>query len=160
MANERTPLIASPPALGRLGGNDAPTAAASEEPAESRCTKARRADRFFEEDEQIAGCNVFGSVCVSFLPQGSAQAAQEESGRDSSSPLKERVHHAALRAALRAEDLQRELTYAFCPQPPDLQDDSGLRRRASLGRADEEVSLGCTLSNRSEIADSSTTRQP
>ncbi|GAA5926471.1 hypothetical protein JCM3775_001027 [Rhodotorula graminis] len=62
MASERTPLLSSPPPLGRLSGNDAPT---SSEP-ESRVCKARRADRFFDEDEQIAACNVFGSVHLTF----------------------------------------------------------------------------------------------
>ncbi|GAA6047335.1 hypothetical protein JCM3770_001893 [Rhodotorula araucariae] len=55
MATERTPLIASPPPLGCLSAGDAPTGAAR-----------RRADRFFEEDEQIAGCDVFSSVHRTF----------------------------------------------------------------------------------------------
>ncbi|GAA5914827.1 hypothetical protein JCM8208_005713 [Rhodotorula glutinis] len=63
MTSERTPLLALPPPLGRLSGNDAPT---SSEPESRQQCKARRADRFFDEDEQIAACNVFGSVHLTF----------------------------------------------------------------------------------------------
>ncbi|BGP44774.1 hypothetical protein JCM10450v2_000588 [Rhodotorula kratochvilovae] len=64
MATERTPLIASPPALGRLSAGDAPTGpTATTAPG---CRGKRRADRFFDEDEQIAGCDVFSSVHRTF----------------------------------------------------------------------------------------------
>ncbi|GJN91595.1 hypothetical protein Rhopal_004618-T1 [Rhodotorula paludigena] len=62
MASERTPLLSSPPAVARLTAGDAPTRTE----ADSRGPRGKRADRYYDEDAQISGCNVFASVHQTF----------------------------------------------------------------------------------------------